>query len=329
MDLNDDCLLVIINHLSINDLLNVGNVGQRLKSLTMLSFKTQHKSTLNLIAVSARHRGTVPDRSDQIIEAFGRVATKMTYYLRFQTSAQKGVQVLIHIAKHCKSLVSLELRNFSLDLTGRNEKTMAHIWRLMSNITELSLISSSLSENILRFCQGVESLRLCYFSAIPERTNNNTLNQHFPHLKSLDISDMPNAVIDGLLEAYRNNIRCLKLNTTIFSDEPYHILTKAGHLPQLTDLFLTLHIGETSETRLNDIISEVTAFPTLKELKLELKLGKSIATKSLFEKMSSVVALQDIKINGVWEWGDDISGSSIKLRRSDDIHELYHGFAPY
>lgn len=331
MDLNDDCLLAILDFLSIGNLVNIGKICQRLQAMTVLCFQSHHHSTLKLDAGKMKQRVGF----EQVLKVFGPAATKITFSINdvnmHQHHDELGTQVFVMIAKYCKNIVGMELLFVCVDLTYETDETMLSIQQLMSNVIELSFISSSLPEPIFRFCRALETLTLRCVTVLHDGENNNRLNQHFPNLKTLSIHEMPNSVINGLLAANQNNIQSLKLDIECYTRKhiinPYHIIAEARQLPHLTDLFISLNICKTSEDYVNHLISEVAKMPALRVLKLELISGIATVTKDLFRSMSAVSVLQEIHLR---RWSPENKEMiSIKLRRSDVIHELYQSFAPF
>lgn len=271
-------------------------------------------------------------RFEHVLKAFGQAATKITFSIKSNIHHDElGTQVLEMIAKYCKNVVSMEFVSVCVDLTSANEETVLNIQQLMSSVVELSFVSSSLPEPIFRFCNALEALTLRCVTIQHQGENNNSLNRHFPNLKTLSIHEMPNSVINGLLEANQNNIQSLKLDIECYTRKqiinPYHIIAEAKQLPNLTELFISLNICKTSEDYVNHLISEVAKMPALRVLKLELISGIATVTEDLFISMSAVAALQEIHLRRWSPVHEEMI--STKLRRSDAIHKLYKSFAPY
>lgn len=296
--------------------------------MTFSCFQTHHQSALKLDTGKIKRRV----RFEQVLKAFGEAATKVTFSIKSNIHHEElGTQVFEMITKYCKNVVSLEFVSVCVDLTGVNEETMLNIQQLMSRAIELSFISSTLPESIFRFCNALQTLTLRCVTVLHQGENNNSLNEHFPNLKTLSIHEMPNSVINGLLDANLNNIQSLKLDIECYTRKqminPYHIIDKAKQLPHLTDLFISLNICKTSEDYVNHLISEVAKMPALRVLKLEVISGIATVTEDLFTSMSAVAALQEIHLRRWCPEHEEMI--STKLRRSDAIHTLYKSFAPY
>lgn len=323
----------MFNYLSIIDLANIGGVCQRLRTLAVSCFRTHHKNKLKLD--TGRKRLKAPDGFEKILKTFGHVVMKISIYTRHASNAELGTQLLIMTAKHCKSVNGLMLRCVRLDFTGQNQETMTNVQRLMSNVTELSVFRNhlSLADPIFRYCYALETLSFCCNSVFYGADNNiSSLNHHFPNLKTLRANGLSNAVLSKLLEVNRDNVRSLHFDTSIRKNMLLGIVSKVGRMRQLTSLHLSLKLeSANNETHLNDLMSEIALFPALKKFYLELQYRSVPLTKALFKILSTAKNLQDIHI---WQYAVavDVNArktTSIKLRRSNAVHDLYQHFVPY
>lgn len=263
---------------------------------------------------------------EHVLKTFGETAVKVTISTETDYFKELGTRLFLRIVQHCKSVVSLAVDGFNINLTAANGETLSKIQRCMYTVKELSFQRGLLTkcESIFNVCHVLETLSLNYVNL----TYGAYIHQHIPNLRNLILMNMPDYIEKSLLSANRNNIQVLILHTST-TEEQNHTWRMALQLPCLTDLYLMLHIGYSSQAYLNNVISEVASCSALKVLKLKLDLFTlpPIAPE-FFKTVSSVHALLDICMLSVWS-NSLMKFYTIHLRRSDIIHEKYHNFAPY
>lgn len=319
LHMNDDGLLEIFKHMRIEDLASISHVCQRLHYLAEKSFHTHHKKSI-LVDVDEDLTDGI-NSFEYIVKAFGETAIKVMVVSEADSFKEEGTDFFLQVAMHCNTMVYLAMDGLNIDLTDLETETVLEIQNYMSTVKELSLHRCNLTgfESIFQSCQALETLSLRFILL----SDKNGLYQHFPSMRNLSLIDVHDYIEKGLLSKNSDNIQKLKFHATIatFTDT-----ISALQLPQLTDLFLSLHVYNVSEAFLNNVIAEVVKCSALKVLKLNLD-GVTV-TNNFFRNMSSIQAIQKICIINGWS-KQLMEFDLIKLRRSHIIHEKYHSFAPY
>lgn len=250
IDLNDDCLLEIIDLLPLQALTSVALTCHRLMALARRTFSQRY--TANHYAISRF--------PDHVLEAFGPIIESLRIWPKC------GTNELALIYESCPQMHRLHMERLKMEVF-----TKPLIGDIMARLTflELRLISSLWTEKynsyIVATMQRCESLTHLILSGISLQP---FLSVKYERLRSFSIAIDSGHVTNGIVHQFclqNPDITSFTLSTSIANFDAYGILA----LKQLQQLqLINYRMENVMGTNMMDIITKLNELPRLEKLSL-------------------------------------------------------------
>lgn len=296
LDLNDDCLLEIYDHLGVNDLCAVSKVCKRLKTTSEFYFPRKYKKLDFAELKDAKDEFVAKKNVKIVLSRFGKLITSIEVSNELLNRREFGQQdILRYIAKFCAStLYELEMYGFADSAPGiaSSLNEMISLKSLSMNSLHSNFIHSpAISDNIYPALEKFESFNEFEMADVYEFIENHK------HLKKLSLCD----------NSHRAN-----------SEESMFFTIIAEQLTNLQELTISALFTSQSQAFLGNILSLIE----LKQLKIFklLWFWKSIAT--LFNGMTSN-GIQLEHLHLVLGWMDDETMNAIAQMKTLKMLTFY------
>lgn len=267
LDLNDDCLTRIFEHLSVDDLLAVADTCSHFRTISANAFRAQHRR----FKINTQNHSD--DSLSKVFQYFGQEITDLNVSMHNATLKKRRMMLEL-VLTHCEDkLESVRLHRFQVDTPILHKLTQLFV-RTKKLCLENCHIEIPSDVCLFPQCQSLIKLKISKCSNFDMQYLNGVC---FPNLESFTYNDtiLENKYFESsaLLQQFlRQHTQLTKISINGYLNNYYTILPIIGQCcSQLERLYINAKCDTLEDRQYNELIQSICSLRKLHKLKMQCR----------------------------------------------------------